>query len=171
MIDYKPQEDGVTHVNVYSKSKCLLGRLLSNFASTPIVKNELQFASIESWWYWTKANNINDNSLFPLFSKEELDTLRESVGKEAKILFRKIYKEDSSSFSPKQEELKEVYELKLEAHPNIKELLLKNELPLTHYYMMFDKKVSADDFLWTVNLWDEIKKEIIIKNQKQNDES
>lgn len=166
MIDYNPQGDGVTHVNVYSKSRCLLGKLLSNFAATQIEKDGLKFASIESWWYWTKANNINSISLFSQFSEEQLELLRENIGNEAKSLFRKIYKEDSSTFNPTPDELKGVYKLKLEAHPNIKELLLKNELPLTHYYMMFDKKISADEFLWTVNLWDEIKQEII--NKKTN---
>lgn len=164
-MDYNPQEDGITHVNVYSKSRCLLGRLLSNFASTPFEKEGLKFSSVESWWYWTKANKINSFNLFPQFSDEQLDSLRYNAGKESKSLFRSIYKEDSSSFNPTSEELKEVYKLKLEVHPNIQELLLKNTLPLTHYYMMFDKKVSANEYLWTVNLWEEIKQELINKNK------
>lgn len=31
-----PLEDGITHINVYSKGATELGRLLTNFAHTPL---------------------------------------------------------------------------------------------------------------------------------------
>lgn len=164
MIDYKPLEDGITHVNVYSKSRCLLGRLLSNFAHTPIESGGIKFESIESWWYYTKMVNINSNSLFPIFTDEQMESVSKSIGKEAKKIFRDLYKEDSVTYNPTKDEVKEAYILKAESNENVKKLLLENNLPFSHYYMMFDKKVNADDYLWTAELWNEVKEELIKKN-------
>ena len=172
MIDYKPEEDGVTHVNVYSKSRCLLGRLLSNFAHIPFEIDGRKFESVESWWYYSKMININSDALFPLFTDEQINEISGLIGKEAKKRFRELYKEDSQQFSPKQDSLRKVYLLKAQAHEELRELLVKNELPLVHYYMMFDKKVSADDTLWTAELWNEIKQELIQNNMsKRNNEN
>lgn len=158
-MDFEPREDGITHINVFSKSRSKLGRMLSNFARTPITTETDKFATVESWWYWTKMNNINTSCIVPLFTDEQLIEIKDKIGKEAKDYFRALYKNDSSEFSPTKEQLKETYKLKLEQHPEVKELLLKNTLPLAHYYMMFNKKVSADSTLWTALLWDEIKDE------------
>lgn len=159
-MNYKVEYDGITHINVYSKSRSPLGRLLSNFAYTPVTIDSLLFESIESWWYWTKMNKINESSLFPLFTQEQLDEIRIKVGADAKAYFRELYKDDSSGFSPSKEELKKAYLAKLEHHPHIKDLLFVNHLPLTHYYVMWDKQLNADEFLWTVQLWEEIKEEL-----------
>lgn len=158
---FTQEYDGITHVNVYSKSRSPLGRLLSNFAYTPVTIDGLLFESIESWWYWTKMNKINEGSLFPLFTPEQLDEIRVKIGADAKEFFRSLYKEDSSEFSPKKEELKMAYLSKLEHHPHIKEMLLKNTLPLAHYYMMWDKQIDADSTLWTAQLWEEIRIELL----------
>ena len=160
MTENQIQDDGKTHINVFSKSRSVLGRLLSNFAHTPIEVDGLKFESIESWWYWTKMNNINKSELFPVFEQDILDSIRNKIGKEAKEYFRSLYKSDSSLFSPEKEELKNVYKLKLETHSNIKEMLIENKLPIDHYYVMFDKKVPTEGSMWTAKLWEEIKNEL-----------
>lgn len=151
------ERDGVTHINVYSRGETLLGRLLSNFASTEIKIGDEIFSSVESWWYWTKMNAINQTTLLPLFTEDHLQEIKSLPGREAKKFFRKLYPDDSSSFNPSREELKKVYLLKVEQHPKIKELLLKNTLPFQHYYIMGEKKIEATDFLWTAQLWEEVK--------------
>ena len=158
-MDFLPENDGLDHINVYSKSRSKLGRMLSNFAHTPITINEIRFESVESWWYWKKMNNINNSSLFPLFIQFQLLKIRTLVGKYAKAYFRENYKEDSKQFNPSRQELKETYLQKLIEHPEIKKILIENTLPIDHYYMMFDKKISAESTMWTAKLWEEIKKE------------
>ena len=37
MLGYLPKDDGVTHINIYSKGQTELGGLLSNFSRTPFV--------------------------------------------------------------------------------------------------------------------------------------
>lgn len=159
MDDFKRTEDGFTHINVFSKSKSKLGRALSNFAHTPITLGENYFESVESWWYWSKMNNINNSSLFPHFTPEQIIDVKTKIGKEAKIYFRELFKGDSSTFNPTKEQLKEAYLQKLAEHREIEIMLFANKLPLAHYYMMFDKKVNADSTAWTAQLWDEIKSE------------
>jgi predicted NAD-dependent protein-ADP-ribosyltransferase YbiA (DUF1768 family) len=151
--------DGVDYINVYSQGATTLGRLLSNFAHTKISVDGEIFESVESWWYWMKMVNINKSVLVPLFSDEHLSEIKTKVGRIAKDYFRKLYKDNSFEFNPSKEELKKVYILKIEQHPHIKEMLLKNDLPFEHYYVMGDKKVEAKEFLWTATLWEEIKKE------------
>ncbi len=160
MGEYNQNTDGINHINVYSKGKTELGRLLSNFAETMIKTKKGDFHSVESWWYWIKMNNINSSCLVPLFDEKQIHAIRHRPGKSAKDYFRFLYKQDSVVNNPSKEQLKEIYKLKLEQHPRIKKLLLKNTLPLTHYYIMFEKKISADEYLWTVQLWEEIKNEL-----------
>jgi hypothetical protein len=48
-----PSEDGIGHINVYSKAKTKLGRELSNFSFSPFTHPEDgKFNSIEGYWYW-----------------------------------------------------------------------------------------------------------------------
>ena len=92
--DFKPENDGIDHINVFSKSRSKLGRMLSNFAHTPFTLDGVKFESVESWWYWMKMNNINKSVLFPAFSDEQLDNIKSLIGKEAKTYFRELYKDD-----------------------------------------------------------------------------
>lgn len=157
----RPEDDGITHINVYSKGKTELGRLLSNFAHTPIILDFNCFESIESWWYWIKMNNINDSLLVKKFSDEELETVKAKIGAEAKSYFRSLYSDkDTSRFNPTKEQLKEIYIHKLNQNLSVKNLLKESNLPFSHYYIMFDKKINADEYLWTAELWQDIKQEL-----------
>jgi hypothetical protein len=162
-MDFKRDKDGIDHVNVFSKSKTKLGRMLSNFAHTPITLDNNTFQSIESWWYWTKMNNINTSLLFPFFTEDQITEIKNKIGKDAKSYFRELFSDDSSSFNPTKDDLKLAYEQKLLEHPDIEKMLLENELPIAHYYMMFDKQINADSTLWTAKLWEEIRLERLVK--------
>lgn len=159
MSDFMPNTDGIDHINVYSKSRSVLGRLLSNFAHTPITLNDKKFECIEAWWYWTKMTKLNQAALFPVFTDEQLDEMRSLLGKNAKDFFRKNYFEDSDNVRPTKEELMKAYKQKLIEHPEIKETLLNNNLPIAHYYIIFGKKIEAESTLWAAKLWEELKNE------------
>lgn len=134
-----PSQDGVTHVNVYSKGKTLLGRMLSNFARTPFRLPFLgSFESVEGFWYWWVTRN------------EQLRTLH---GYEAKSIGRQsiqIYEE------PSERVLRLAYKAKLRYNPKIRALLESNDLPLVHYYVYKDKVVSPTKYLWTAKLWEKL---------------
>lgn len=127
LIPYTPEDDGVTHINVYSKGKTELGRLLSNFAHTPFEHYEHgHFSSIEAYWYW-------------LSTGMKFDELRSLFGFNAKkvgLALRKATDEGSfveiKNFNAL---IKQAILIKIETTPNLRELLHYSSLPLTHYYV------------------------------------
>ena len=64
------EEDGITHVNIYSQGKTKLGKWLSNFSHTPIDTEDGHFESIEGYWYWLVTDNINKDILRGLYGYE-----------------------------------------------------------------------------------------------------
>jgi hypothetical protein len=159
MNEYLPDNDGIDHINVYSKGKTELGQLLSNFAHTPFSFNKTVFSSVEAAWYTYKLVQVyqRGNEEF----KTDLLTLYKQHGFQAKQVGRKLLEKwgaiDCSDI-PKSV-LKEVYLAKLDYNPYIWDMLRKNEKPLAHYYVMDGNKVDAAKYFWTVKLWQEIKNE------------
>lgn len=137
-----PETDGIDHINVYSKGKTELGRLLSNFAYTPFKYNGVKFASVEGFWYWWIT---------------EQDSLKDLYGIRAKTEGRKY---PPIRLEPRKDQLEVVYYAKLRDNPHIVDLLVESELPLTHYYVYRGKKVPVEKYEWTARLWEEIRKEL-----------
>lgn len=88
IINYK--EDGISHINIYSKSLNELGYMLSNFYKYPIKTYDGKFMSVEAYWYWL---SINDN----IPEKEELRNLYGFSAKSRGEQILKFYK-DSKKF-------------------------------------------------------------------------
>jgi O-acetyl-ADP-ribose deacetylase (regulator of RNase III) len=116
-----PKNDGIDHINVYSKGKTLLGRLLTNFAESPFICEDGHFESIEGYWYWLGCRD---------------DKLRKLSGYAAKEYGRKVGAPDW--ISDKKFKLKIILAIrkKIEMNPNIKSEIIKWDLtlPLKHYY-------------------------------------
>lgn len=158
------KDDGITHINIYSKAVTPLGRLLSNFAHTPFEIYHQTYESVEAYWYCHKLVISTGDMLFNC-DPDDINFLKKQHGSEAKKVGKTLLKkygidDNNSKFNITQERLKEIYYKKLEFNPNIKELLLKNELPFAHYYMMNGVKVDADEHLWTADLWRIISNEL-----------
>ena len=131
-MEIKPSEDGITHINVYSKGSTELGRLLSNFAYTPFRHPTYErFASVEAFWYWLSLDKKYDQ-IKPLFGYKCKQTARELIANGAVRV----------SIDDFKEQIKEAITLKLQQHPGIVKLLKDTKLPLTHYYVY--GKIMAD---------------------------
>lgn len=140
---YLPEEDGITHINVYSQGRTELGRLLSNFAHTPFdMEPEGHFECVESYWYWL------------LTGAEECRSL---VGYRAKKVGLELLRGKAETVS--REQLLKAYKAKLTAHPRIQRMLNENNLPFAHYYVYGGKTVTPRQWLWTAELWNELKKQ------------
>lgn len=167
--------DEKNHIKVYSKAKSELGRELSNFAHTPFIYNELEFASVEAWWHWYKLSNAKMTGLFKdmnVVSEEELDHLRtldgpdvyrngEIISLGAKSEGSRLAKkyEGLAMASPNKAVLKPIYYLKLANSARLKDMLVNSTLPFYHY------KDNIGDYMnthyqWTADLWDEIRSEL-----------
>ena len=49
-----PMNDGVDHINVYSKGATELGRFLTNMNNIPVNTKHGRFQSVEGYWHWLK---------------------------------------------------------------------------------------------------------------------
>lgn len=125
-INMNPENDGIDHINVYSKGQTRLGRFLSNFADTPFDHPEYgRFRTVEGFWYWLMTG---------------LEELRHLPGWECKELGKRA----------------KIKRTQLEAYPRMKEMLQKNTLPLAHYYVYNGKVIEPKEWTWTALLWNKL---------------
>lgn len=131
-VHWRPEDDGITHINVYSKGKTLLGRMLSNFSQYRILLEEGSFASIEAYWYW-------------LLTGEE--SLKEAHGFKAKSIGSRILKtkEPLMDTNSKEFQFKIRYAIwtKINTYPKIRNALMQCKLPMAHYYVYGDRATYA----------------------------
>lgn len=115
-------QDGLWHINVWSKAKTELGQLLSNFAHTPFRHPKYgSFASMEAMWYWL-ATGCKHDHLRRLYSASA-----KSAGSKLPVVEMPV------------EEFREAIcsgiRCKIESHPRLKEMFLQSVLPFRHYYV------------------------------------
>lgn len=138
-----PSEDGVTHINVYSKGKTEVGRFLSNFSYSPVETQDGHFDSIEGYWYWLGCTHPNK------------DKLRSVFGWKAKELGRELDSPDwieDRIFKLKicnaiQDKIYRAPQNMVEAMKDIKD----RNLPLTHYYVFGSKVIEPKDGKWVID--------------------
>lgn len=141
--------DGVDHINIYSRGRTELGRLLSNFARTPFECVDGRFESIEGYWYWLK-----------LWAHPDREILRNLYGFEAKKIGKEL-SDDVGAFAEAnienfEHKIKLAIEIKIKAHHHIGKMLMESSLPLEHYYVYADKKVDAG-YKWIIHHIEELR--------------
>lgn len=151
MIKFLPKNEGIDHINIYSKSKFWLGRQLSNFAKTPFECEHGKFQSVEGYWYW-----LNSGKIF--------DELKDMHGYDAKKFGKSLIKTPVENFD---EYIKEAIRCKLRQHKNIRLSLKKSHLPLTHYYYFGgiekpDSIIYLEKHFWIVKEIERLR--ILLKN-------
>jgi hypothetical protein len=139
---YKPEDDGKTHINVYSKGLTELGQFLSNFAEAPAQTPDGEFASIEGYWYWLSCR---DNRLRRLSG-----WLAKSVGRRAKG-------KDWLKTDDFKNRIKSAIKTKLETYPDMYAELKACSLPLTHYYVYSGKASQVPKAKWVIDYIESLK--------------
>ena len=142
MNNYQIIDDGINHINIYSKGKTLLGQKLSNFAYTPFYGNKILFNSVEGWYYYFVTGKKH-----PYLCK--------LYGFNAKLEGKK----HERVYEINEDLLYKVYLKKLEYNKDIYKLIKENNLPFCHYYTYGNKVVFPKKDI-CVNVWNKIKKEI-----------
>ena len=129
LIDFTPDQDGETHINIYSKSKTALGRKLSNFARTPINHPDYgHFSSIEAFWYWLSCGKTSNElrALHGIDAKNEGNRIRDKL---------KLTMDPATLHNPDfKMEIRKALLLKVEQTPGLIDELKACTLPFTHYY-------------------------------------
>ena len=139
----RPEDDGITHINVYSKAQTELGRWMSNFAHTPFTINDHgTFASVEGYWYWLGCRD---------------DQLRTCYGFQAKKLGRELPRTVHLPDAEFQHHIALALEIKAKAEPRMLAMLKKSTLPFAHYYV-FANGVKDAGYKWILEIWDAIRR-------------
>jgi len=123
-------EDGVTHINVYSKAKTEIGRWLSNFAYSPFNIDGHTFLGVEGYWYYLTTGDIS---------------LKNHYGYKAKEEGRK--REKTAEID--EDKIRQALDIKLKTYPDKMREFAETSLPLTHYYEYGGKRVDAEYF-WII---------------------
>lgn len=123
MSELNPDEDGKTHINIYSKGKTEIGRILTNVANVSFVHEDYgSFNSVDGLWYWLLSGKTNDN-------------FRKYSGFEAKAEGKKIPKENLLPIDEDfKSAIKKAFKAKVKSNPNIIKLMYESDLPFEHYY-------------------------------------
>lgn len=139
MID--PKNDGVDHINIYSQGNTRLGRLLSNFAWSPITTLDGKFNSIEGYWYWLNSDST------------QKDRLRSLFGFQAKRVGRALRAPDWNNEDTFRLKIFSAMISKLVHQPDLRDLILQNNLPYTHYYVYNGKVYEPEEGKWILDGW------------------
>ena len=131
-----PEEDGKTHINIYSKGTTKLGQMLSNFYKFPIMTKDGPFMSVEGYWYWLALSECEPR-------REEF---RKLYGYNAKKLGQEILKVTPAEERRWEENFEEKillaiwYKFRRNTHLITEEL---KHLPMEHYYNYGGKVVDC----------------------------
>lgn len=136
-----PSQEGITHIDVYTKSNNELGRLLTNPSRIPVTLYRFgEFAGMEALWYWLSTG----------CRYKELRTApglkAKSIAKERK--FKSVYIPGFELI------IKYATTVKVMKNWYLRKLFFSNALPLLHYYTYGEYPNCvvrpANGSLWTV---------------------
>jgi hypothetical protein len=144
-----PEEDGITHINVYSKGKTALGRWLSNFQYCPIQTiSHGRFNSIEGLWYYLGTDH------------PEKEKLRRLYGYQAKKIGKEMKKVSKVSCPDFEVRIMEALSDKISIMPeDLHEDFYCSDLPLKHYYNYGGKVVDVKDCKWILEFLEKLRTE------------
>jgi hypothetical protein len=143
-----PGVDGRDHINVYSKGKTKLGRMLSNWSEYTVEFPEAGlFRCLEGYWFWLGTGD---------------GALRNMSGWEAKNYGKthaRVNKIEANTFMHL---IMQAMQTKVRQHHEIQIELEKSELPFCHYYEYGGKKIDAG-YEWITTEWELIRSGLKLK--------
>lgn len=134
---YRPEKDGIDHINAYSKARTAIGRRLTNYAHAPFDHRLFgHFESIEGFWFW-------------LASGRQYNKLKELHGFQAHELGRVCLENidyDSVVSDPKfRKWIREAIECKFRQDTTLLQGLIETgDLPIVHYYYDYKNPVIEE---------------------------
>lgn len=140
MSNYEPNNDGIDHINVYSKAKTALGIFLSNFTQFDLETEDGDFASVEGYWYWLSV---------PADASRR-EELRRLWGWEAKKIGRQIRGDVDYSADTDlefQRKISAAVRYKID-NSRFKNEFLHSTLPFAHYYVYSGQASSSAQGMW-----------------------
>lgn len=157
---FTPDQDGITHINIYTKAQTDVGKMLSNLSDYGFSHPDFgSFRSLEGLWFW-------------LVTDKKHDVLKTMSGfnanKEGKSLCENNdvdYKEITTS-KEFRNQFKSGIECKLRQNTLILQKLVETgDLPLTHYYFYSPKDgdlskaktIDKSEHQWQMDILEDIR--------------
>lgn len=140
-MSYDPNEEGITHINIYSKAQSPLGRILSNFDRRCLSTSIGHFQSVEGLIFYLGCFDDRLRSAHGYTAK----ALGEQLDRGIRLpddVFRRLVVEAMESKANKKE---------------VKPLLKNSTLPFTHYYHYGTKIIHLPKWEWQVDEWEKIR--------------
>lgn len=149
---HNPLDDGVNHINVYSKGRTRLGRLLTNLADVPVDHPTYgTFRTAEGLWYYLKTGCKHES-------------LRALAGFDAKKFGNTLEVVWNQDFK---EQFLLGVRAKVRDNEELQHLLRGSDLPFAHYYFYGSpyadnppKVVYPRDSDWQMEFFEELRKEL-----------
>lgn len=144
---FKIVDDGITHINIYSRGKTTLGRWLSHYQHMPFVHPFYgPFYSMEGFWFYIRSGRKHDELRY--VSNFKAKTMGKQFGREPNLHFR----EDIIAGN---------YE-KIRQNQQLYDAIKASTLPFDHYYIFGPQSilVNAKDSAWLVEGFEEIRQAI-----------
>jgi len=135
-MSFRPENDGIDHINAYSKARTKVGRLLTNYARSPFKHKTFgEFESMEGFWFW-------------LASGRQYNRLRKLHGYDANQLGR-ICLENINYEEVVDDRfrtwIEEATKAKLRQNTDILQMLVETgDLPIVHYYYDYKNPVLTE---------------------------
>ncbi len=166
---YSTEEDGINHINIYSRGKTRLGRELSNFQGCGINMPYGRFNTIEGLYHYLKimrAIGVDSRRLEDISSDDEylrfnLARLYCVNGREAKSIGKRLrtyclchgYPIKDTPDDKFDHEIIDAIGKKINSIPGLRTAIADNELEYSHYYVSDDgKTIYMPHFGWMVDV-------------------
>jgi len=161
--------DGVTHVNIYSKSKTKLGRSLSHFSNFSFEINNMKFENFEGYYFYILLKEYFKKFDYkvPKYFTTFLQTYQGSEIRKTVLEFIKINKiKQNELIKIKNSEIFKsqiIQGLKerLKQNKILLQMLKENDLPFKHYYVYGDKIIDKNDgFEYIIEFYNKVSKKL-----------
>lgn len=142
-------DDGITHINIYSQGKTKLGKMLSNFYDSDFIHPQYgKFKTVEGLWYWLRTGKTHIE-------------FRGMSGFKCKEFGRT--KSGNSDFVINEKFKKDILigiETKIQSNRELLNLFKSSKLPFEHYYVNDDNIKKLPQYNWIVEGIEEIRKKL-----------
>lgn len=179
-VDYHLNQDGFTHINIYSNGTTILGRKLSNFPKSEVVTNHGMFQSLEGYYHYLKLLFSLEESTVATIVRDrllrKLEELRLLYGRTAQTTGRDLRKQFSDAgvwiVNAPDESFDEHFEIalyrKIHADPVLFDMVISNDLPYVHYYTIKGASHYKPHFSWLSDRVEKVAASIKEENYEQS---
>lgn len=156
---WSPVNDGVDHINIYTKSKTLLGRLLTNLHDCQFtVPGYGTFQSLEGFWYYYLTGCQHEE----FHNKRGFDAKKSGKGVRDDRIDKEGLTEEQKGV------ILEAIRCKLRQNRDILLALARSDLPFAHYYFYGEpenaKIIELPQYDWMIEEFERLRNLLKEKN-------